>query len=435
MVRVRPANSADARPRLPWTAPVAAGPVRATIRLPGSKSMTARALVLAALSERPSTLEAPLRARDTELMVGGLRALGTRVATGGGAWAVRPGPLRGPARVDVGLAGTVMRFLPPVAALANGPVTFDGDPRARARPLRPLVEALRAAGARVSASGSGGLPVTVHATGGLAGGELAIDASASSQLVSGLLLAGPRFDRGVTVRHTGARIPSRPHLRMTVQMLRAAGAELTQPAPQVWSVRPGRLPGRDWLIEPDLSAAAPFLAAALVTGGQVRVPGWPRCTAQPGDQLRQLLERMGARCSLSPDGLTVRGGGAIRGIEADLSDASELTPVVAAVCALADSPSRLTGVAHIRGHETDRLAALARELSGLGAEVTELPDGLVIRPRPMSGGRFETYDDHRMAHAGAVVGLAVAGVRLTDAACTAKTLPEFPALWSSMVTG
>jgi 3-phosphoshikimate 1-carboxyvinyltransferase len=359
-------------------------------------------------------------------------------------WVVRPRPsvgapaargpeLRGPAHVDVGLAGTVMRFLPPIAGLAEGAVTFDGDPQARKRPLGPLVEALRTLGLRIDSAPGGGLPLTVHGTGGLTGGEVTIDASASSQLVSGLLLAAPAFASGIVVRHVGPPVPSAPHLRMTVQMLRSAGAGVDNSAPNVWAVEPGRLRGRAWDIEPDLSGAAPFLAAALVTGGAVTVPGWPIGTTQAGDQLRTLLTRMGGACTLSPEGLTVRGTGVVHGLAADLSEVSELTPVLAALAALADSPSRLYGVAHIRAHETDRLAALARELSSLGAEVRESEDGLEIEPRPLHGGVFETYDDHRMAHAAAVIGLAVSGIELTDVACTAKTLPEFPALWNSMV--
>lgn len=398
--------------------------------------MTARALVISALAQGPSTLHGPLRARDTELMAAGLRAMGSYVSTmDDRQWLVRPRPLAGPAAVDVGLAGTVMRFLPPLAGLASGEVRFDGDPRARQRPLRPLVEALRAAGVELAASPSGGLPLTVRGTGRVAGGEVSLDASASSQLVSGLLLSGARFSRGLVVRHIGGQVPSRPHLRMTAQMLRAAGAGVDDSEPDVWVVEPGPLSGRAWQIEPDLSGAAPFLAAALVTAGEVTVAGWPRSSTQPGDQLRSLLEAMGARCTLTRAGLTVRGGGTIHGIDVDLSDVSELTPVVAALCTLADGPSRLSGIAHIRGHETDRLAALARELTALGAQVTETGDGLVIQPRPLRGTTFETYDDHRLAHAAAVIGLVVPGVRLTDAACTAKTLPEFPALWSAMVQG
>jgi 3-phosphoshikimate 1-carboxyvinyltransferase len=418
----------------PWTAPTAHEPISATVRLPGSKSMTARALVLSAVSIGPSTLRAPLRARDTMLMAIGLRAMGSHVSTvDDDRWVVRPRPLRGPAHVDVGLAGTVMRFLPPVAGLADGSVTFDGDKRARERPLGPLVQALRTVGVRIDASTSGGLPLTVHGVGRVAGGEVTIDASASSQLVSGLLLAAADFDNGLVVRHEGPPVPSGPHIQMTVQMLRAVGAGVDDSSPDLWAVEPGRLIGRAWDIEPDLSGAAPFFAAALVTGGEVTLVGWPRSSAQPVGRLRGLLHQMGGEVRLGTDGLTVHGTGQIHGIDADLSDVSELTPVLAALAALADSPSRLTGVAHIRGHEADRIAALARELGGLGADVTELDDGLRIRPRPLRGGSFQTYDDHRMAHAAAVLGLAVPGVELTDVACTSKTMPDFPALWSAMI--
>jgi 3-phosphoshikimate 1-carboxyvinyltransferase len=420
---------------LPWTAPTAAEPVRLTIRLPGSKSMTARALVLGAVSDGPSTLSRPLRARDTELMAGGLRAMGVHVSTvDDDRWVVRPRTLQGPAHVDVGLAGTVMRFMPGIAGLADGPVTFDGDPHARTRPLRPLLDALRAIGVVIDAAPSGGLPLTVHGAGKVGGGEVVLDASASSQLVSGLLLAAPRFERGIVVRHVGPPVPSAPHLRMTVEMLRAAGAGVDDSTPDVWVVEPGRLTGRGWDIEPDLSGAVPFFAAALVTGGEVTVRGWPRSSAQPVDRLRGLLHEMGGEVSLGTGGLTVRGTGKIHGVDADLSSVGELTPVVAALASLADSPSTLRGVGHIRAHETDRLAALAHELSALGAEVTETPDGLDIQPRPLRGGTWKTYADHRMAHAAAVIGLAVPGVELSDVACTSKTLPEFPALWSAMVT-
>ena len=396
--------------------------------------MTARALVLATTSSGSSTLRHPLRARDTELMAAALRGLGPHVTTGDGdRWVVRPRPLVGPAHVDVGLAGTVMRFLPAVAGLADGPVTFDGDPRARARPLGPLVGALRSIGVRIDAGPDGGLPLTVHGVGRVSGGEVSLDASASSQFVSGLLLAAAAFERGIVVRHVGPPVPSAPHLRMTVAMLRAAGAGVDDSVPDTWVVEPGRLSGRAWDIEPDLSGAAPFLAAAMVTGGKVTIPGWPRGTTQPGDRLRELLTAMGGQCTIDTDGLTVRGTGAIHGLDADLSQVSELTMVLAALAALADSPSRFTGIAHVRGHETDRLAALSRELTAVGADVAELPDGLSIKPGVLRGAVFETYDDHRMAHAAAVLGLAVPGIRLSDVACTAKTMPDFPALWESMV--
>jgi len=418
----------------PWLAPTASGPVDTAVRLPGSKSMTARALLLAALADGPSVIERPLRARDTQLMAAGLRALGVLVDTGADqSWAVTPARLRGPARVDVGLAGTIMRFLPPAAALVDGTVEFDGDPQAHARPLRPIVEALRSLGVSIDASPSGGLPLTVRGAGLVEGGEAVIDASGSSQFVSGLLLSAPRFTKGLVLRHEGPPVPSAPHLRMTTHMLRAAGASVDESVPDLWVVEPGPLRGRTWVIEPDLSGAAPFFAAAMVTGGSVTLAGWPAESWQPVGRLTELLTGLGAEVSQGAAGLTVRGTGTLRGITADLSEVSELTPVVAALAALADGPSELRGVAHIRGHETDRIAALATELSKAGAEVTEFPDGLRITPRPLHATSFETYADHRMAHAAAVVGLAVPGVELTDVACTSKTLPEFPELWAGLV--
>ena len=422
-------------PETLWTAPTAHAPVTSEIRLPGSKSMTARALVLSAVAEGSSTLHQPLRARDTDLMAAGLRALGVHVARADPTlWLVRPQRLAGPARVDVGLAGTAMRFLPPLAATATGAVSFDGDERARQRPLGPIVRALRSLGVAVDASGTDGLPLTVHGTGAVSGREVTIDASASSQLVSGLLLAAPTFTNGLTVRHSGPPVPSAPHLRMTVAMLRAAGAAVDDSTPDVWIVKPGPLMGRAWQIEPDLSGAAPFLAAAVVTGGRVTVPGWPQQTTQPGDRLRGLFEAMGGRVELTPSGLTVSGTGVISGVDVDLGEVGELTPVIAALAALARTPSRLRGIGHIRTHETDRIAALARELGRLGARITELPDGLAIEPGPLRGATVETYADHRMAHAAAVIGLAVPGVRLTDISCTTKTMPEFPQLWSAMIS-
>ena len=418
-----------------WIAPTAAGPVSSTLRLPGSKSMTARALVLSALADGPSEILRPLRARDTTLMAAGLRALGVGIDTESDErWAVEPGPLRGPAQIDVGLAGTIMRFAPPVAALADGVITFDGDPQARNRPLRPIIEALRALGAVIDASPTGGLPLTVRGTGLVEGGEAVIDASASSQFVSGLQLSAPRFTKGLVLRHEGPPVPSAPHLRMTTHMLRAAGAIVDESVPDVWAVEPGGLRGHSWEIEPDLSGAAPFFAAAMVTGGSVTLAGWPAESWQPVARLTKLLTQLGALVIQGPEGLTVHGTGVLHGIRADLSEVSELTPVVAALAALADSPSELRGVAHIRGHETDRLAALARELTKVGAGVVEHPDGLEITPGPLRAATFDTYADHRMAHAAAVVGLAVEGVKLSDVACTSKTLPEFPELWAGIVT-
>ncbi|MFG2244854.1 3-phosphoshikimate 1-carboxyvinyltransferase [Spirillospora sp. NPDC048823] len=415
-----------------WTAPVAHAPVDATVSLPGSKSMTNRALILAALAEAPARIAGPLRSRDTELMAGALRALGVGIDEDSGGWRVRPGELTGPARVDVGLAGTVMRFLPPVAALASGEVSVDGDPRARERPMGPIVAALRALGAGIDDGGRGTLPFTVRGTGSLNGGPVTIDASGSSQFVSGLLLAAPRFEKGVEVRHDGPPVPSAPHVEMTVRMMRQAGVAV-EAEKDLWRVAPGPIRGADWVIEPDLSNAAQFLGAALVTGGRVTVPGWPAETTQPGDALRGLLGAMGAQVSPGPDGLTVRGPGGFSGLEADLHDVGELTPVLAALTALADSPSRLTGIAHLRGHETDRLAALVTEINGLGGDVRELPDGLEIRPRPLHGGVFHTYDDHRMVMAAALLGLAVPGIEVENPGTVGKTLPDFTESWASML--
>jgi 3-phosphoshikimate 1-carboxyvinyltransferase len=416
-----------------WPAPVASSPVDATVPLPGSKSMTNRALVLAALAGGAGTVVRPLRSRDTLLMADALRALGAGIVAGAdGGWRVSPNELAGPAQVDVGLAGTVMRFLPPVAALARGEVDIDGDPRSRERPMGPIIAALRALGAGIDDGGREAMPFTVRGSGTVRGGAVTIDASGSSQLVSGLLLAAPRFAKGVEVRHEGPPVPSAPHLAMTVRMLREAGA-VVETGENVWRVAPGPIRGREWVIEPDLSNAAQFLGAALVTGGRVTVPDWPEDTTQPGDALRGLLAAMGAEVSYGPGGLTVRGTGTFTGLEADLHEVGELTPVLAALAALAGTPSRLTGIAHLRGHETDRLAALVTEINGLGGDARELADGLEIRPRPLHGGVFHTYDDHRMVMAAAVLGLAVPGVEVENAATVGKTLPDFTDLWSGML--
>ncbi|SOD60949.1 3-phosphoshikimate 1-carboxyvinyltransferase [Streptomyces zhaozhouensis] len=434
-----------------WPAPFAPGAVDATVTVPGSKSVTNRALILAALAADPGWLRRPLRSRDTLLMAEALRALGIGIeetvssssavagpAGGGGeAWRVIPAHPQAPATVDVGNAGTVMRFLPPLAALAEGPVRFDGDPRSHERPLRGVIEALRALGARIEDGGRGVLPMTVHGAGSLDGGRVTVDASSSSQFVSALLLSAPRFNKGVEVRHVGERLPSTPHIRMTVDMLRRAGAQVDAPdsggEPNVWRVTPGALLGRDLVVEPDLSNAQPFLAAALITGGRVTVPDWPTRTTQPGDALRRIFTEMGGECHLDDRGLTLTGTGRVRGIDADLGEVGELTPGIAAVAALAESESTLRGVGHLRLHETDRLAALTREINALGGDVTETDDGLRIRPRPLHGGVFHTYEDHRLATAGALLGLVVKDVEVEDIDTTGKTMPDFPELWHRML--
>lgn len=421
-----------------WAAPLAPGPVRGTVEVPGSKSATNRALVLAALADGPTTISAGLLARDTRLMMAALSTLGASInEIDPLTWHVTPGPPTAGGHVDVGLAGTVMRFVPPIAGLADGPTTFDGDARARERPLGPLLDALGDLGVACTSAPGGHLPVTVHGTGRVTGEEVTLDASASSQFVSALLLVAARFDRGLTVRHIGAPVPSLPHIDMTIAMLAEQGvtvtSEASNPSDATWQVPPGTIRAVDRVIEPDLSNAAPFLAAAVVTGGQVTIPRWPTATTQAGDALRQLLTRVGARVDLDHRGLTITGPDTVHPLDVDLRDVGELTPVVTAICALATGPSTLRGIGHLRGHETDRLAALVDLLTRLGGYAEATDDGLTIRPRPLRGATVPSYEDHRMATAAAVLGLVTPGVRILDIDTTAKTLPDFPRMWAALV--
>ncbi|MGH3621033.1 MAG: 3-phosphoshikimate 1-carboxyvinyltransferase [Sciscionella sp.] len=416
-----------------WQAPTATAPVHGTVRVPGSKSITNRALVLAALSGGGASVTGALRSRDTDLMITALRALGVPVEMGRDATTVRiptGAQLRGPAEIDCGLAGTVMRFVPPLAALADGDVAFDGDPRARERPMSTVLDALSALGVRISGSA---LPFTLHGTGHADGGTVTIDASASSQFVSGLLLSAPGYARGVTVHHEGTPVPSMPHIAMTVRMLREAGIAVDDAEPNTWRVEHGPVASREWRVEPDLSNATPFLAAAAVTGGTVTVPDWPAETTQPGDVIREILTLMGVEVSLRPDGLTVTGPAQLSPVDYDMHEVGELTPTVAALAVFAAGPTRLRGIAHLRGHETDRLAALEREIRAIGGAVEQTEDGLVVHPATLHGGLWHAYADHRMATAGAVIGLRVPGVAVDDIGCTAKTMPEFVAMWSDML--
>jgi len=425
-----------------WAAPCADGPIDARVRVPGSKSLTNRWLVLALLADGPSTLRHPLRSDDTLRMVGALRALGAEVDDQDPrAWVVRPpeGGPRGGVDVDCGQAGTVMRFVPPVAALADGPVRFDGHPSARSRPVGPVLQALGDIGVKVREEGHGTLPFEVlgplEETTGAQPPHVRIDASASSQFVSALLLAAAAYPNGLLLEHTGPTLPSLPHIEMTLDVLTAVGVRIERPDPTSWLVRPGPVHAFDVTVEPDLSSAAPFLALAAATGGRVLVAGWPEVTTQPGERMREVLAAMGATTELTPDGLLTTGtpGGRLHGVDLDLSEVGELTPVIAALCALADSPSRLRGVGHLRGHETDRLAALVTELTRLGAEARELPDGLVIEPRPLVGAQVRTYHDHRMAMFGAVLGAAVPDLEVEDVATAGKTFPGFDRAWEAAV--
>jgi 3-phosphoshikimate 1-carboxyvinyltransferase len=433
------------------------------IKLPGSKSMTNRALILAALADTPTTILGPLQARDTDLMTAAISALGATVdadtAGNGGAhagigttedsnatarpagmpaWTVTPGRAGGRATVDVGNAGTVLRFVPPLAALQAEDIEFCGDPRASERPIGELLAGLREAGVDVDDGGRGAVPFVVHGRGRVPGGAVTLDASLSSQLVSGLLLSAPRFEAGLEVTHRGPRMPSAPHIAMTVAMLRAAGADVETNggrAPDHWRIRPGRLAPATITVEPDLSNAAPFLAAALVTGGRVTIERWPAGSLQAADQIMALFSQLGARWTATEAGLCIEGNGTIHGVTADVRDINELAPVLTALAALADSPSELTGIGHMRLHETDRLAALATEIGALGGDVAELPDGLRVRPRPLraSARPFDSHDDHRMVMAAAVLGLAVPGLRIANADTVGKTFPAFRALWQHML--
>jgi len=491
---------ATGQPDVAWPAPAAAAAVQASIRLPGSKSITNRALILAALADGPTTITGPLRARDTDLMAGAVTALGASIAGSGTiqagngkipasesdparpnrpgspagpgrqasivqptgtdqptwmgqpTWTVTPGWASGPIAVDVGNAGTVLRFVPPAAALVAGDVEFSGDPRAAQRPVHQLLAGLRQAGVDVDDRGRGAVPFVVRGRGRVRGGAVTLDASASSQLVSGLMLAAPRFEQGIQITHNGPRIPSAPHIAMTAAMLKAAGAEVeswtsgnggtsrgstsrdSQP-PDSWQVRPGYLTPGVIVVEPDLSNAAPFLASALVTGGTITIPGWPAVSLQAASQILDVLQQMGATCQATTDGMRITGTGRIRGIAADLRDISELAPVLTALAALADGPSEFTGIGHMRLHESDRLAVLAAEIGALGGQVTELPDGLGVVPRPLRAGPdpFDSHDDHRMVMAAAVLGLAVPGLRVRNAETVAKTFPAFLTMWQQML--
>ncbi|WP_207344067.1 3-phosphoshikimate 1-carboxyvinyltransferase [Arthrobacter sp. E3] len=424
-----------------WPAPFSPTPLDATVTIPASKSLTNRYLVLAALADGESRLRAPLQSRDSDLMIGALRAMGAAISEVPGSGAVpdlvvTPIPAGFGAgssgiSVDCGLAGTVMRFVPPLAALVSGAVKFDGDPAALVRPMGPIVVGLEALGVRVEDGGDGFLSFTVHGTGKVEGGHVAVDAGGSSQFISAWLLVGSRFANGLELEHIGDSVPSRDHISMTVEILRSVGVVVDDSTPNRWVVQPGPVSAFDVVLEQDLSNAGPFLAAALATGGTVRIPNWPANTTQVGDKWREILPQFGATVSLDDGVLTVTGGTEIQGV--DLSDTSELAPSAAAICALATTPSRLRGISHLRGHETDRLAALVAEINALGGNAEETADGLIINPAPLHGGVFHSYHDHRMATAGAIIGLAVPGVEVENIATTAKTMPDFPAMWAAMV--
>ncbi|MCM3899440.1 3-phosphoshikimate 1-carboxyvinyltransferase [Schaalia meyeri] len=417
----------------------------ATVAVPGSKSITARALYLAAVAEAPSLITGALDARDTRLFADALEVMGARIEDAGEG-ALRVTPMQLPPRgghIECGLAGTVMRFLPPLAALSAEETLFDGDQQAYARPLGPLLDALVRMGASITYHGERGhLPFSIR--GPLRtplGAQAWVDSSSSSQFLSALLLVSPLVGDPLFVSAPGV-IPSMPHVEMTLASLAGAGVDLEvvdegRADLSTWHVFPSRPRGGEIRVEPDLSNAGPFLAATMITGGRVTIPGWPEATTQAGDAWRALLAHMGADLTLDERGLTVVGPGAgfYPGINATMAQVGELTPTLVAICAYASSPSRLTGIAHLRGHETDRLAALVAEINRAGGQAEETEDGLVITPRPLHAAQIRSYADHRMATFAAILGLATPGIAVDDVSCTSKTLPGFATMWRSVVEG
>ncbi|SDH45752.1 3-phosphoshikimate 1-carboxyvinyltransferase [Microbacterium pygmaeum] len=425
-----------------WRAPVAEGALRATVTVPGSKSLTNRELILAAIADGPGRLTAPLHSEDSARMIEALQALGVGIETepGSGAYGddllITPvWPLQGGTRVDCGQAGTVMRFVAGIAGFVRGDVTLTAHESALHRPMGAMIKALRDVGVDIDDGGTWALPFIVRGHGHVRGGEVVVDASASSQFVSGLLLAAPRFDVGLHLIHAGERLPSMPHIDMTIESLAHRGVHVERPAPGEWVVPAGGVRAKDVAIEPDLSNAAPFLGAAMIAGGSVSVTGWPAHSTQPGAMLTDILSLMGARVVRRGGALTVTAGASIAGVDLDLSAAGELTPTIFALAAFADAPTTLYGIGHIRGHETDRIAALIGELRGLGGEAHELADGIRIVPRDLHGGTWHAHHDHRMATTGALIGLRVPDVEIDDIGTTAKTMPQFPELWHAMLGG
>ncbi|MVT26152.1 3-phosphoshikimate 1-carboxyvinyltransferase [Nesterenkonia alkaliphila] len=441
----------------PWNAPHPGSAVRGEVRVPASKSLTNRYLLLAALAAGPCVVINPLESRDSRLMLTALKALGAHVEhipdwqdTAESAVRITPIPFSGPGAgtepvsIDCGLAGTVMRFLPAVAALTGRQVHFDGDPEARVRPMGAVLEGLRALGTHIDdAATPGFLPFTVHAPAGLTGSEVTIDASASSQFVSGLLLAAPRFPQGLRLEHSGTQVPSLEHVEMTVKVLRELGLAVDSPEPYTWQVQPGPIPPFTVRVEPDLSNAGPFLCAAAVTAGEVSMPGWPLDSTQIGRRWADrsgggLLADFGCQVELVPTSastgrLTVRGPDQL--VSPGVVDGTaELTPTVAALAALCAEETKFTSVGHLRGHETDRIAALVTEIRRLGGLAEETEDGFRVLSPVTSGGQVHSYADHRMATFGAVLGLAVPAVTVQDISCTAKTMPDFPARWLELVS-
>jgi 3-phosphoshikimate 1-carboxyvinyltransferase len=407
------------------------GPLDATVRVPGSKSVTNRAAVCAALAAGESTLAGALESDDTDAMRIALGALGVPIAVTGDAWRVsgRGGRLAAPAApLDARASGTTARFLTAAAALAEGPVVIDGAPRMRERPIDDLVDALRALGAEVEILGRGGCPPVRVAGGGFAGGRAAIDARRSSQFVTAVLLAAPYARADVELAPIEGVVVSRPYVDLTLQVMGAFGAEAGwAPGGGTLRVAAGRpYRARRFPIEPDASAAAYPFAAAAIAGGEVRVPGVPPDSLQSDFRLLGILERMGCTVERRGDTVAVRGpAGPLRAVDVDMNDLPDAVLALAVVALFAEGTTRIRNVANLRIKETDRLAALETELRKLGARATAGPDGLEIEPGPLRGAAIDTYDDHRMAMSFALAGLRVPGVVIRDPGCVAKTWPSY----------
>jgi len=417
-----------------WHAPTINGAINSTLEIPGSKSATNRAFVLAALGNKNSIITNPLFARDTNLMLDALEKLGCNVVKKSNSVEISPMKKdHSEISIDVGLAGTVMRFVPPLAALSSGTSHFDGDERARNRPMKTLIESLKKLNVKVIDNHQGKLPFSIISDGQITGGEIEIDASESSQFISALMLVGAKFNNGLTIKHVGQNLPSAPHIEMTIEMLKEVGVKTNQINATTWRIDNQTINSRNWVVEPDLSNAGPFLAAAMVTKGEIKINDWPLQTTQAGNSWIEILSLMGANIQLNSKQLILKNDSEIKGINYNLNDVGELTPVLVAISLFANSKSEFTGISHLRGHETDRLAALVENITAIGGDAKETEDGLIINPKQLHGGVWKAFDDHRMATAGAVIGLKVKDIYVDDIATTSKTLPNFEEMWNKMV--
>jgi 3-phosphoshikimate 1-carboxyvinyltransferase len=405
-------------------------PLDATVTVPGSKSLTNRALLIAALAAGRSVLTGALASDDTRYMAGALRALGIRVEqedrAAGARFTVQGQGGRFPvseAEIFIGASGTAARFLTAALALGHGRYVLDGVPRMRERPIEPLLMALRQLGATIYSQEGTGCPPVVAEAAGLPGEICRVRGDLSSQFLSALLMVGPYAGGGMTV-HVEGELVSRPYIGITTSIMRDFGVTVLEQGDR-YIVPPGVYTAREYAIEPDATAASYFYAAAALTGGTVRVAGLGRGAVQGDLAFVDVLERMGCTIERGADAITVHGPAQLRGVDADMGDISDTAQTLAAIAPFASGPVTMRGLAHARLKETDRVAAVAAELRKLGGQVEERPDGLTIHPSALHAGTVATYDDHRMAMSFALIGLRVPGIRIADPGCVAKTFPDF----------